>query len=297
MTTTNPLAHLGPGRRPAPAAAAGAPAAATTRPARARPTRPSPRATPALPQGDDPVQLDPADFQPGSDNRYFPLEPGTQWTYRETDGEGTVQDVVVTVTSETRKIANGIEARVVRDTVSEDGQVTEDTFDWYAQDGDGNVWYLGEDTAEFENGKVSSREGSFEAGVDGALPGIIMPADPAAGMAYRQEYYPGQAEDNGAVLADRPAGRGRAGPLRRRPAQRRLERPRTGRPRVQALRTRRRARPHAGRLRRIRPGGAAVHAAHQRRGRARGRDRPPRRAVRVGRLGETARARITRLTP
>ena len=158
-------------------------------------------ATPALPQGDDPVHLDPTDFQPGSDNRYFPLVPGTQWTYRETDGEGTVQDVVVTVTSETRKLANGIEARVVRDTVSEAEQVTEDTFDWYAQDGDGTVWYLGEDTAEFENGKVASREGSFEAGVDGALPGIIMPADPAAGMAYRQEYYHGQAEDNGVVLA------------------------------------------------------------------------------------------------
>ena len=161
----------------------------------------------ALPQGDDPVQLDPADFQPGSDNSYFPLEPGTQWTYRETDGEGAVQDVVVTVTSETRKIANGIEARVVRDTVSEDGQVTEDTFDWYAQDGDGNVWYLGEDTAEFEAGEVSTREGSFEAGVDGALPGIIMPGDPTAGMSYRQEYYAGEAEDNGAVLAtDQQAG-------------------------------------------------------------------------------------------
>ena len=91
--------------------------------------------------------------------------------------------VVVTVSSETSEIANGIEAGVVRDTVTEDGELVEDTLDWYAQDADGNVWYLGEDTAEFENGKLASREGACEAGVDGALPGIIMPADPAAGWA------------------------------------------------------------------------------------------------------------------
>jgi hypothetical protein len=205
MTTTN--SHRPP-RCPAvglllllPLAACGGNDATGSGPGSSDPARPTASA-PTLPQGDDPVELDPADFQPGSDHPYFPLTPGTQWTYRETDGEGAVADVVVTVTSETRKIANGIEARVVRDTVSEDGQVTEDTFDWYAQDGDGNVWYLGEETAEFEDGTVSSREGSFEAGVDGALPGIIMPADPSAGMAYRQEYYPGQAEDNGAILAD-----------------------------------------------------------------------------------------------
>ena len=89
----------------------------------------------------------------------------------------------------------------MRDTVSEDGVPIEDTMDWFAQDADGNVWYLGEDTAEFEDGELTSRAGSFEAGVDGALPGIIMPADPEPGMAYRQEYYAGEAEDNGAVLA------------------------------------------------------------------------------------------------
>jgi hypothetical protein len=107
----------------------------------------------------------------------------------------------VTVTSLTRQIANGITARVVRDTVSTDGEVVEDTFDWYAQDTDGNIWYLGEDTAEFENGKVDTREGSWEAGVDGAQPGVIMPATPEQGMSYRQEYYQGKAEDNGEVLA------------------------------------------------------------------------------------------------
>lgn len=154
-----------------------------------------------LPRGDQPVELDPADFTAGSDNRYFPLEPGTQWRFRETDTEGSVQDVVVTVTSETRTLANGIEARVVRDTVSEDGQLTEDTLDYYAQDADGTVWYLGEQTAEFEDGELATREGSFEAGVDGALPGVIMPADPQPGQEYRQEYYEGSAEDAGAVLA------------------------------------------------------------------------------------------------
>ena len=86
--------------------------------------------------------------------------------------------MVLTATGVTRKIANGITARVVRDTVSVDGELVEDTFDWYAQDSDGNVWYLGEDTAEFEDGKLTTRGGSFEAGVDGALPGNRMPGDP-----------------------------------------------------------------------------------------------------------------------
>jgi len=156
---------------------------------------------PGLPQGDDPIDLDPADFTAGSDNPYFPLAPGAQWIYQETDQTGASVRVVVTVTTETRKIANGVLARVVRDTVIEDGQLVEDTFDWYAQDGEGNVWYLGEETAEFENGELTTREGSFEAGVDGALPGVIMPAEPEVGISYRQEYYKGEAEDNGAVLA------------------------------------------------------------------------------------------------
>lgn len=157
--------------------------------------------TGALPQGDEPVSLDPARFTADIDNRYWPMAPGTRWTYREIDEEGNELQVVVTVTTETRQIANGITARVVRDTVSSDGEVVEDTFDWYAQDAEGNVWYLGEDTAEFEDGEVSSTEGSFEAGVDGALPGIIMPVDPSDGMRYRQEYYEGEAEDNGEVLS------------------------------------------------------------------------------------------------
>ena len=154
-----------------------------------------------LPQGSEAVELDPASFTADVDNRYWPMKPGTRWTYREVDEEGKEVVVVVTVTSETKEIANGITAIVVRDTVSEDGAVVEDTFDWYAQDADGNVWYMGEDTAEFEDGKVKTKKGSWEAGVDGALPGVIIPAEPVDDMAYRQEYYADEAEDNGEVLA------------------------------------------------------------------------------------------------
>ncbi len=174
-------------------------------------TTPAP-AGPHLPQGGEPVELDPGELSAEIDNRYWPMTPGTRWTYREVDEEGAVLAVVVTVSSETKRIANGVTARIVRDTVTEDGELIEDTFDWYAQDGQGNVWYLGEDTAEFEGDKVVTRAGSFEAGVDGALPGIIMPADPVDGLRYRQEYYEGEAEDNGEVLsteerAEVPAGR------------------------------------------------------------------------------------------
>jgi hypothetical protein len=154
-----------------------------------------------LPQGSKPVNLDPKDFTTRIDNPYWPMDPGTRWTYRETDQEGAEQRVVVTVSDQTQKIANGVTARVVRDTVTEDGEIIEDTFDWYAQDEEGNIWYMGEDTAEFENGKLKTKEGSFEAGVDGAQPGIIMPANPQDGMQYRQEYYKGEAEDNGEILS------------------------------------------------------------------------------------------------
>jgi hypothetical protein len=153
-----------------------------------------------LPRGSEQVTLDPADFTTRIDNPYWPMSPGTRWVYRETDTTGARRDVTITVTDETRTIANGITARVVRDLVTEAGAVVEATDDWYAQDGDGNIWYLGEATAEYENGQVVSRAGSFEAGVDGAQPGVAMPADPQPGMSYRQEYYAGQAEDNAAVV-------------------------------------------------------------------------------------------------
>lgn len=155
----------------------------------------------ALPQGSDPVELDPATFTQLIDNPYWPMTPGTRWTYREVDDEGVELLVVITVTNETKVVANGITARVVRDTVTEDGEIIEDTIDWYAEDAAGNVWYLGEDTAEFDQGSVTTRAGSWEAGVDGALPGIAVPGNPQVGMRYRQEYYAGQAEDNGEVLS------------------------------------------------------------------------------------------------
>lgn len=128
------------------------------------------------------------------------MRPGSRWVYREADEEGVEQRVVVTVTRRTKKIANGIEARVVHDVVTQGGQPVEVTDDWYAQDGDGNVWYLGERTVEYENGKPTTTAGSFEAGVDGAQAGIAMPADAEVGMAYRQEHYAGEAEDRAVVL-------------------------------------------------------------------------------------------------
>ena len=146
------------------------------------------------------MRLDPGQFTTRIDNRWWPMTPGSRWTYRETDGQGGTQRVQVTVTDQTRTIS-GVQARVVHDVVTEDGQLVENTYDWYAQDDKGNVWYLGEDTKEYEGGKVVSTEGSWEAGVDGAQPGILLPADPKWDMAYRQEYYKGQAEDAVRVLS------------------------------------------------------------------------------------------------
>ena len=153
----------------------------------------------ALPIGGEPVTLDPSAFTSEIDNPYWPMTPGTRWVYRETDAEGNAQRVVVTVTDETREVM-GIDARVVHDVVSEAGVPIEDTYDWYAQDADGNIWYLGEDTKEYENGKVVSTAGSWEAGVDGAQAGVVVPAAPEAGLTYRQEYYADEAEDAATVL-------------------------------------------------------------------------------------------------
>ena len=155
-----------------------------------------------LPQGSEPVNLDPAEFTTQIDNPYWPMSPGSKWVFRETDTQGGEERVVVEVTDKTKTIANGVEARVIRDVVTDvaTGEVIEATDDWYAQDADGNVWYLGEATAEYKNGQVSSTAGSFEAGVDGAQAGIAIPADPQPGMSYRQEYSKGIAEDEGAVI-------------------------------------------------------------------------------------------------
>ncbi len=153
-----------------------------------------------LPQGSEAVKLDPADFTIDIDNPYWPMAPGNRWVYSETDTVGGNEKVVVEVTDETKTISNGIEARVIRDTATEDGVPVEITDDWYAQDKTGNIWYLGEYVTNYENGKVVDHAGSFEAGVDGAQPGIVMPANPEPGMTYRQEYYKGEAEDEGAII-------------------------------------------------------------------------------------------------
>jgi hypothetical protein len=157
-------------------------------------------ATDGLPQGGEPVELNPADFVKSIDNPLWPMKRGSRWSYRETDAEGTSSRIEVVVTDRKKTIL-GIEATVVHDVVTEGGELKEDTFDWYAQDVDGNVWYLGEDTKEYEGGKVVSTKGSWEAGVDGAQAGVIMPGHPQVGMKYRQEYYKGEAEDNAEVLS------------------------------------------------------------------------------------------------
>ena len=150
--------------------------------------------------GDYAPELDPADFVATIDNPYLPLVPGSRWTYEETNGDGETEDIAIVVQDETREIA-GISARVVRDTVTLDGVLVEDTHDWYAQDTEGNVWYLGEEVDNYDDqGELVDHDGSFEHGVDGAIGGIVMLADPQVGDAYRQEYYPGEAEDLGEVV-------------------------------------------------------------------------------------------------
>lgn len=144
------------------------------------------------------VALEPADFVSTVDNPWMPMTPGTRWVFEARRG-GEVERVEVVVTAETREIL-GITATVVRDTVSVGGEVVEDTLDWYAQDRQGNVWYLGEDSKEYENGEVVSRAGSWEAGVDGAMAGIVMRANPRPGDAYRQEFLLGEAEDMAEVI-------------------------------------------------------------------------------------------------
>jgi len=127
------------------------------------------------------------------DNPYFPLRPGTTFVY-EGFPRGQGQRTEVQVTRETRMI-QGVSCVVVHDRVWSKGELLEDTFDWYAQDRAGNVWYMGEQTTEYKNGVPSTSAGSWEAGVNGAQPGYIMEAHPQVGDAYRQEYLAGEAED------------------------------------------------------------------------------------------------------
>jgi hypothetical protein len=142
--------------------------------------------------------IDPARFSARITNPYFPLRPGTTLVY---DGvrDDKPQHTEMTVTHETRMIM-GVRCVVVRDDVTSSGALVEKTTDWYAQASDGSVWYFGEATAEYVNGQVSNTQGSWEAGVDGAQPGIIMQARPTVGDSYRQEFRPGIAEDTAKIL-------------------------------------------------------------------------------------------------
>ena len=144
--------------------------------------------------------IDPADFAPRVTNPWFPLKPGTVYTYRGVK-DGKPSRDVVTVTSQT-KLVQGVRTTVVRDRLYLSGRLEERTSDWYAQDKKGNVWYFGEATAELDRrGRVKTTEGSWQSGVDGARAGIFMPAHPKAGQTALQEYYKGHAEDHFRVLS------------------------------------------------------------------------------------------------
>ena len=145
------------------------------------------------------VEIDPADFVDEVDNPYFPLEPGTKWVLEGETDEGREVDTIE-VLDETKEVM-GVTTTVVLDQVTINGELAEKTWDWYAQDEQRNVWYFGENTAEYEDGNKASSAGAWEAGVDGALPGIIMVADPQVNDSFRQEFYEGEAEDMFWVVA------------------------------------------------------------------------------------------------
>lgn len=158
------------------------------------------------------VTINPAVFTSVVDNPYLPKLPGTRWNYQSTDPDGEAEIITIEVLDR-RRVVMGVETIVVHDVVKTiDGELVEDTYDWFAQDADGNVWYFGEDTMSFHDGEPSTA-GSWEAGVRGALPGIVMPATPrVTGIGYRQEYLAGEAEDMGQIIAKSgdvtvPAGR------------------------------------------------------------------------------------------
>jgi hypothetical protein len=144
-------------------------------------------------------KIDPANFVAKINNRYLPYKPGTRFHFEGVRGTTKQTDDEV-VLHRTKRIL-GVTSTVVRDTVSEHGRAVERTDDWYAQDKQGNVWYMGEDSFELQNGHFVKAGDSWVSGVNGAEPGIIMPAHPRRGDAYRQEYYPpGKALDEARVL-------------------------------------------------------------------------------------------------
>jgi hypothetical protein len=150
--------------------------------------------------GSTTARIDPAGYVARVDNPWFPLTPGTTFVYRGAKDGQPARDVF-TVTSATKAI-QGVRCTAVSDRLYLRGKLHERTTDWYAQDKDGNVWYFGEATAELDaHGKVTSREGSWQSGVDGARAGIYMSAQPKVGSSFLQEYYKGHAEDHFQALS------------------------------------------------------------------------------------------------
>jgi hypothetical protein len=143
--------------------------------------------------------IDPANFVARIDNPLLPLKPGSRWIYRGETEDG-VEEVTVRVLEEREEIL-GVQCTAVRDTVTIGGELVEDTIDWFAQDRTGNVWYFGEISKSFEDGRLVSLEGSWRAGEDGAKPGIVMLANPHVGDVYRQEFLLGEAEDFAKVVS------------------------------------------------------------------------------------------------
>lgn len=186
LTVCTACQHSSPATPQSPSSAAGATPVST--PAR----DPLAMADPYAPK------IDPASFSTTINNAFLPMVPGTRMIYEADTSDGK-QRTTTEVTRDTREVM-GVKAIVVHDTVTVDGKPSEDTYDWFAQDRNGNVWYFGEDSKEFKDGAVDTG-GSFEAGVDGALPGIVMLASPQVGDKYRQEYARGVAEDAGEILS------------------------------------------------------------------------------------------------
>jgi hypothetical protein len=143
--------------------------------------------------------IDPANFVAKVDHPYFPLKPGTTRIFEGKVEAGFEHEEVVI--SANTKVIMGVTCVSVTDTVTIDGKLKEATTDWYSQDKQGNVWYFGEDSKDYENGKVVSTKGSWTAGVNGALPGYVMKANPKVGETYRQEYYKGEAEDWATIMS------------------------------------------------------------------------------------------------
>lgn len=147
------------------------------------------------------VEINPEDFVATVDNPYFPRIPGTRYVYEGVTIDG-LERVEIEILHETRTVM-GIQATIMHDVVYLDGELVEETYDWFAQDKTGNVWYLGEAVDNYEEGVLTDHHGAWEAGVDGALPGIVMFANPVnhVGETMRQEYYVGQAEDQADILS------------------------------------------------------------------------------------------------